>query len=88
MNEDRQKIIDEIDKELDYANGKWGTEFDDKNTINDWAAYIQIYVGQAVRMGSSKEEQKKQLTKAAGLAISALEAFERNGGFPPRHYDK
>lgn len=65
----------------------WGTDFDSKNTLNDWAAYINIYLGQALKMGATTDEVRKNLRKAAGLALSALRWAE-GGGVAPRHYDQ
>lgn len=83
----QQNIINEIKAERDYQDKKWGYEFDDKNTLNDWATYINIYLAKATAMGIQKEEQRKMLVKVATLAVAALETFDRNGGFPNRHYD-
>ena len=33
-------IIAEITNERNYQKRKWGNEFDDKNTVNDWVTYI------------------------------------------------
>jgi len=83
----RNKIFKEIKKERAYQDEKWGVKFDDKNTLNDWITYINIYAGEAAKMGISKEEQRKYMVKVASLAVAALEVFDRNGGFAPRHYD-
>lgn len=82
-----ETIFKEILKEQEYAYKKWGTTFDDNNTINDWATYIIIYLGKATAMNSPVDEQRKQLLKVANLAVSAIRAFDRNKEFPPRHYD-
>jgi len=84
----REKIFKEIDEEREYQNSRWGTEFDDKNTLNDWNTYIGIYGGYAAEMFRTKEEQRKYMLKVAALAVAALETFDKNDGFPPRHYDK
>lgn len=84
--ENRKQIYDQIDTELDYAHGKWGTEFDSKNTLNDWAAYANIYLSRALEMGADEPTKRKNLIKAAGLLISALEWLD-SGKMPPRHYD-
>ena len=84
----RDKIFKEIDKEREYQDNKWGDEFDSKNTLNDWVTYINIYLSNAAKMGISKEEQRKQFLKVATLGIAALEIFDRNDGFAPRHYDE
>lgn len=87
MNLAREVIIVEITEERDYQNGKWGTSFDDKNTLNDWSAYMSRYLGLAT-FAETPEEARRQLVKVAALAIAAIETFDRNSGFAPRHYDK
>jgi hypothetical protein len=39
-------------------------------------------------MRISKEEQRNNMLKVAALAVAALETFDRNDGFAPRHYDE
>lgn len=80
-------IIDEIIAERVYQDGKWGTAFDDKNTINDWGTYVNIYLAKATDMAASDEDQRKYLVKVATLAVAAIQTFDRNGQFPGRHYD-
>jgi len=80
-------VYAEIKAERDYQDGKWGHGFDDKNTVNDWMTYINIYGSKATTMGATKEEQRKQMLKVAAIAVAACEAFDRNNGFAPRHYD-
>ena len=87
------KILHEILKEQKAAAVHWnGTKekeaFDDKNTLNDWAAYIVDYASSAAHWGKSKEESRVLLVKAGGLVLSALLALERNGKWANRHYDK
>ena len=43
----RTDVYKLIDAEREYQS-KWPSEFDDKNTPNDWIAYIAIYLGKAV----------------------------------------
>jgi hypothetical protein len=78
----------EIIDERTYQEGKWGVAFDDKNTVNDWGAYIGIYLAKATDMKATAAQQRAAMLKVASLAIAALQTFDRNGGFPPRHYDK
>ena len=91
-------IIEDIEQERAYSAALWSGEFDSRNTVNDWAAYINNYLARATIMrgrhtdaGETREEhrarQRKSLVKAAGLVISALESFDDNGGFAERHYD-
>lgn len=88
MNEIQDKILNEIEAERTYQDKKWGTKFDDANTVNDWAAYINLYLGRATTMGASKADQRLGMLKAAALAVAALETFDRSNGFADRHYDK
>jgi hypothetical protein len=84
----RDKIFKEIEGERLQQDGKWGTKFDDANTMNDWATYINQYASRAAKMGASKFEQRAALVKVAALAVASLETFDRNNGFRPRHYDQ
>lgn len=83
----RNGIINEIFAELDYTNDKWGDEFDNENTLNDWVTYICMYATDAAKMTTPPTEQRKKLLKAAGLAVSSLISLDRNGSFRPRHYE-
>jgi len=69
----------------------WGTEFDDKNTANDWVAYICRYVAEGAYGGRQNkytpERFKEHLIKAASLCISAIITIERNKDCAPRHYE-
>ncbi len=89
-----EQIITDIEAERHYASQYWDEGFDAQNTINDWNTYINIYLARATKMRTKEEppeqqraRQRKSLVKAANLCISALEAFDENGGFPDRHYD-
>jgi len=84
----RQKIYNEIENERAYQDQKWGDEFDRKNTLNDWVSYINIYTGQASKMDTPKDEQRRQLLKAVTIGVAALERFDADNGFAPRHYDE
>lgn len=80
-------VLEEIRAEREYQDGEWGTKFDDNNTLNDWVTYIMIYMGQAAGMEASPEDQRKNMLKAATLAVAAVESFDRNEQFAPRHYE-
>lgn len=82
----RQEIFQKIQAERDYQDQKWGTEFDDQNTINDWVAYINQYASKATAEDTSGN-MVVYLIKVAALALAAIEAHERNKGFALRHYD-
>lgn len=83
----RDKIFKEIEIERIYQEERWGVDFDNKNNINDWVSYINTYTGQASKITSDKAEQRRQLLKAVTIGIAALERFDDNDGFPPRHYE-
>ncbi len=82
-----QTVLEEICVKCEYRDGKWEVEFDDCNTLNDWVTYITFYTGQAARMDVPPEDQRKNMLKAATLAVTAVESFDRNGQFAPRHYE-
>jgi hypothetical protein len=76
---------------LDGESG-WSYEFDDQNTPNDWAAYINIYLGRAVQTSNAQSpatsvaEFRANMLKVATLAVAAVEAVDRSG-VAARHYD-
>ena len=80
-------VLEEIRAEREYQDGEWGMEFDNRNTLNDWVTYITIYMSQAARMDVPPEDQRKNMLKAATLAVAAVESFDRNEQFAPRHYE-
>jgi hypothetical protein len=80
-------VIDEICVEREYQCAQWGTEFDDANTLNDWVTYITTYAATAAGMDTPPEKQRENMLKVATLAIAAIESFDRNGQFAPRHYE-
>jgi hypothetical protein len=83
----RSNILAEIREELDYQATLWGTDFDDKNTPNDWVTFICRYAVQTAREHAAiPSERRSQLIKVAALAVAAIEAQERVG-VVPRHYD-
>lgn len=88
-----QKIFSEVREERVYQDEHWGTEFDDLNTPNDWAAYMLVYLGQAVAMNREtrqfdRERFRTQMLKTVTIGVAALQALERNDGMPRRHYDR
>lgn len=83
-----ESVLEEIRNEREYQNGRWGTDFDDKNTLNDWVTYIATYCGRASQFASPPSNQRRDMLKVAALAVAACEAFDRNGGFAPRHYEE
>lgn len=85
--EKREAIFDEINTERDRQNEMWGSDFDDKNTINDWTSYICRYVCNASRDHCLPDQGRVFLLKAATLCVAAIETLDRNEKFALRHYD-
>ena len=83
----RQGLFAEIEVERCRQDAMWGTEFDDKNTANDWAAYINRYVAKVTEPKATPDDQRDNMLKVAALAVAAAEAICRNECFPPRHYE-
>lgn len=84
-----EKILEDIRKEREYQIGRWGNDFDDKNTANDWVTYITMYASAGARMDASSAKFRTAMVKVATLAVAALEAIDRNSGkTAPRHYDE
>ena len=79
----RSEIFEAINSEREYQNQRWGNSFDEKNTPNDWVAYIAKYLGQSVTMPYSDPTFRQQMLKVASLAVAALEQET----YAPRHYD-
>lgn len=87
VKEEIAELLLALDREHCYACDKWGHDFDDHNTINDWVAYINIYLGHASTTMATPDQVEAGFLKAANLALSALAVLKRNGKFPDRHYD-
>ena len=83
----RETALKAIDRERKYQDEKWGPEFDDKNTANDWIAYIDRYAAKSAEIGLSPGHYQIAMVKVAAIAVAAMEASSRNDGLPPRHYD-
>lgn len=79
----RDEIFAAVDKERAYQDEKWGPSFDDKNTANDWVAYLAIYVGKAVTMPWNRVAFHASVLKVMTLCCAILERDD----YPPRHYD-
>jgi hypothetical protein len=80
--------IQAVRDEVEQAELKWGMDFDDKNTLNDWVAYIGMYSTDAakIEVQHNPDYQYAQLIKAAGLCINAATRV-REGRLQLRHYD-
>lgn len=82
-----EQISEDVTNESRQARVRWGTAFDNKNTINDWVTYVSIYTSRAAAMGVPKAEVVSNLRKAGGLIMSAL-FYAENDLLAPRHYDE
>jgi hypothetical protein len=82
-----QKILGEIEAERAYQGRRWSTEFDDKNDLDNWVRSIVAYCSRASSSHSSPAKQRRAMLQVAAIASAACEAFDRNGNFPPRHYE-
>ena len=84
-------IVEDIEGETFNQLKLWGTDFDDKNTANDWVAYITNYLASGAYSGRKElytpEKFKGALVKAAALCVSAIASINRNGDCAPRHYE-
>lgn len=80
--------VEAVSREVEYAENKWGTAFDDKNTLNDWVAYITMYASDAARMDimDDQDAQYRMMIKAAGLALNCAGRIRENQ-ISGRHYD-
>ena len=88
MSDAMKKALEDIATERQYQQQKWGDKFDEKNTANDWVAYIAKYVGQTVTLPWNATTFRTQLVKVATLCVAAIEWCDRtNGNMPKRHYD-
>lgn len=82
------EVFNDIRKEREYQETRFGNDFDSKNTPNDWIAYISRYTGNAVTMPWNAWMFRKQLVKVAALCVAAIEWCDRTKGeMPKRHYD-
>lgn len=74
-----EQVINDVKAELARIGDM--TEFDRNNTRNDWISYINAYTGRAAEkvFRNQKEEQdfRRNMVKAAGLAISAIVAHDK-----------
>lgn len=83
--------IELVKQERERQEKLWGNKFDDKNTANDWVAFVIHYLGYGSYSGRKElynpEKFKKNLIKAATICIAAADAIDRNGNCAPRHYE-
>lgn len=73
---ERVDVYGLIDGERLYQDQKWGQENDNKNSPNDWIAYITAYAGKAYSFPFNEAQFRQYLVKVAALAVAALEQEE------------
>lgn len=81
-----EEITADIVRRIHGARKLWGTDFDAKNTLNDWLAYVNSFFGAAVSIRTTPDEAVEQLRKASVVMLSALYHAE-NKTLAPRHYE-
>lgn len=74
------EISAEIQKEQEHGRMKWGghshnLDHDDSISERNWHDYIENH-NERARLGTPME-RRQHLIKVAGLAISAIEAYDR-----------
>jgi hypothetical protein len=85
FNERLVKTLYEVYKEryhqIDLSLGGDTNDFDKSNTKNDWIAYINAYIGRAAAKVERNEREgcefRKNMVKAAALAVAAIEAYDK-----------
>jgi hypothetical protein len=63
----------------DFKHG--GVSNDNRNTLADWQNWIRRHVDKASRP-NLPYSPRYQLVRIAALAVAAIEAYDRNNGFP------
>ncbi len=71
------EIMKEIEKERRIQDSTWGREFDDKNTSDDWAAYIIKYATGERHLPETSEQFRNNMIQTAALAVAAIESVDR-----------
>lgn len=85
----RKDIFEEIKAERKHQAALWGSDFDSRNTVNDWVAYICEYATRASSYNATSDDDRRDyFIKVAALAFAALESFHENNGWAKRHYDE
>jgi len=79
------KIFEDIKNERERQKQHFSEEFDRTNSINDWVAYIVVYLGRITRATRNQKEgyqavsiKRKMFIKAAALIVAAIESLDTN----------
>ena len=75
-----KNIFNEIDKEREYQDKKWGGHSnDDKLDMAQWAGFVSEYAtGSSAR--TWQKPSRERFVKAAALCVAAIEALDRKVG--------
>lgn len=79
MTINRDQIIEKIKEERSRQINLPGSEWDMKNTPNDWVAIVSHYVTESVRFKGQSPNRKSfedSLIKAAAVCVAALENID------------
>lgn len=80
MSDGYKRIINELLTERMRQRAAWGTDFDDRNTPNEWAGYINAFCTRNLTPDPLKVDKAKfreDLVMAATLALAAIETIDR-----------
>lgn len=76
------QIADQIQAEQDHGREKYGRgnpNHDDAHSLEEWVHFARDHAERA--KSNTPQESRQHLIKAAGLLVSAIESFDRNGGW-------
>lgn len=81
--------LEAVASEFDYARERFGSTFDEFNTINDYIAYATGYMGDAAKINVQNDPaaQRRLMIKAANLLLTAAHDI-RVDAINPRFYDE
>ena len=89
---ERNVILQEISNERERQLLLWGNIADNKNTRNDWAAYICRYASDGAYNGKNNQFNEMHfrecLIKVAAICVAAIEAIDRLGKLPETEMQK
>lgn len=79
------RIAAEIQAEQDHGRSKYGSgpndfAHDDAHSEEDWHEYIEWHNRKA--QSATPQDRRQYLVKVAGLAVSAIESFDRKSPKP------
>lgn len=72
-----KQVMDERQAQI---NKHGGVPNDDRNSLSDWIRWMVEHLAFASR--DEHTGTRQELVRVAALAVAAIEAYDRNGGFP------